>query len=184
LVLLQWCYDAPHYHSELGKKHYYSLLVLAHLLAGNTTTEFYHHLIEKKKLALHISSDYDGSSIDPKEFSFSAMLSPTHNVGALKAEVKILFDQIMKDGASADDLARAKVDMIGKLAFLKDGTEAFLQTISGYLAKGFTLEELNDWSKKIESVTIDDVKAAAQLVLGKEPPVTIEVYPETKATAA
>ncbi len=180
IIQLQWSYDAPHFHSELGKKHYYPLVVLAHLLGGNSTTEFYYHLVEKKKLAIHVSTNYDGASIDPKDFSISAILEATSNVDALKAEIKILLDHIQKSGVSVDDLARAKNDMLGQLAYLKDGTEDLLNTVADYIAKGLTLDDLNTWHKKIENVSIDDIKEAAQLILSKEPAVILEIHPKSK----
>ena len=182
IIQLQLSYDAPHFHSDLGKKHYYSLLMLEYLLGGNPTTEFYHHLVEHKKLAIHVSCDYSGDGIDPKDFSISAALQPQDNVDTLKAEINKLLMQIQKDGLSKDDLARAKIDMIGKLAFLKDGTEAFLTTIANFIGKGFVLDDLNNWSQRIETVTNDDIIAAAQLIFKKTPAVTLEIYPESKET--
>ena len=73
--------------------------------------------------------------------------------------------------------------MTGKLAFLKDGTEDLIQTIADYIAKGFTLDDLNTWRAKIEAVTVDDIKAAAQLIFKKEADVTLEIYPEPTITA-
>lgn len=183
IIQLQLSYDAPHFHNELGKKHYYALLMLEYLLGGNATTEFYHHLVERKKLAVHVSCNYDGDSIDPKDFSISAAIEPQGNVEALKTEINKLLVQIQKDGVSKDDLARAKIDMIGKLAFLKDGTKKLLTTIAGFVAKGFALDDLNNWSQRIEAVTNDDIIAAAQLVFKKAPPVTLEIYPESKEMA-
>ena len=183
IIQLQWSYDAPHFHSELGKKHYYPLLMLEYLLGGSSTTDFSYHLVEKKKLALQVSSSYDGSSLDPKDFSVSAKLHPKSDVDALKAEIKILLEQVKTKGVSEEDLARAKSDMTGKLAFLKDGTEDLIQTIADYIAKGFTLDDLNTWRAKIEAVTVDDIKAAAQLIFKKEADVTLEIYPEPTITA-
>ncbi|MES2607424.1 MAG: pitrilysin family protein [Pseudomonadota bacterium] len=180
IIQLQLSYDAPHFHSEFGRKHYYPLLVLAYLLGGNSTAEFYHDLVERKKLAIHVSCDYDGSSIDPKDFSISAAMQPSDNIETLKAEINKLLIQIQKNGVSKDDLARAKIDMIGKLAYLKDGTENFLTTIASYVAKGFVIDDLNNWCQRIETVTIDDIKAAANVIFKNSPVVTLEIYPESK----
>jgi zinc protease len=177
---LQLSYDAPHYHSDLGKKHYHALVLLAHLLGGNQTTEFYDYFINRKKLALFVSADYEGASIDPKDFSISAAMQPSDNIEILKDEIKKWLDRVQKNGVTADDLARAKTDMIGSLAYLKDGTDGLLTTIADYVAKGLSLDDLNTWQEKIEAVTIDDIKAAAKIIFENEPAVTIEIFPDSK----
>lgn len=182
VVQLQLSYDAPNFHSELGKKHYYPLLVLEYLLGANPTAEFYQKLVENKKLAIHVSSEYDGDSVDPKDFSISAALKPQDDIKKLKEEINKLLLDIQKNGVSKEDLARAQISMIGKLAFLKDGTEKFLTSIAGFIGKGFTIGDLNNWHKQIEAVTNDDIKAAAQVVFKNNPAVTLEIYPPSKET--
>ena len=81
---------------------------------------------------------------------------------------------------SEESLVRAKNDLIAKLAYLKDGTENLLYVVAEYTAKGFTIDDLNAWAKNIEAVTLSDVKEAATRVLGADPVVTMEVYPEKK----
>lgn len=184
IVQLQLSYDAPHFHSEIGRKHYYALLMLEYLLGGNTTAEFYNNLVERKKLAIHISCDYDGDAIDQKDLSISAAMQPDGNIDALKAEINKQLLNIQKQGVSKDDLERAKISMLGKLEFIKDGTEALLTTIASFVARGFSLDDLNHWRKRIEAVTNDDIIAAAQLVFKSNPAVTLEIYPESKEATA
>lgn len=183
-ILLQYSYDAPQFRSELGKTHYYPLTVLSHLLGGNQTTDFYKNFIEDKKLALNVSSEYDGISIDPKDFSISAMLQPTANIEAFNAELKVVIERLKKSGASHDDLERTKADLTAHLAYIKDGTEGLLQTIAEYIAIGISIEEINEWQKQIEAVTNDDIKKAAEFMFKSTPVVTLEIHPEQTATAA
>ncbi|MDP3372264.1 MAG: pitrilysin family protein [Candidatus Paracaedibacteraceae bacterium] len=180
-ILLQYSYDAPQFRSELGKTYYYPLTVLSHLLGGNQTTEFYTNFVENKKLALSVSSEYDGISIDPRDFSISAMLQPTANVDAFYAELKAIFARLINSGVSQDDLERTKADLTAQLAYTKDGTTGFLQTIAEYVALGISIEEINEWQKKIEAVTIDDIKKAAQLIFKEAPVVTLEIHPKQRA---
>lgn len=177
-ILLQYSYDAPQFHSELGKKYYYPLTVLAHLLGGNQTTDYYHHLVEDKKLALNVSASYDGVSIDPRVFSLSAMLQPMANLDNFKKVLKERLDLLQKSGVTQDDLDRAKADITAHLVYIKDGTEGFLQTVAESISVGISIEEINEWQKKIEAVTIDDIKDAALFLFKNDPVVTLEIHPE------
>ncbi len=180
ITQIQLSYDAPHYHSDLGKTHYFPLTVLAHLLGGNSTTNFYRNLVEEKKLALHVSASYDGDSLDPKDFSISAIMEPEKSPNKLKSEIKKNIDSIKEKGVEEDDLKRAKADLIGKLAFLKDSTDDFVTLIADSLAKGFSIDDLNNWQQNIAKVTNDDIKNAAKIIFDSEPAVTVDIYPETK----
>ena len=184
LVMIRYAYDAPNFNSDLGKKHYHALKVLAHVLGGTNTTDFYYQMVERRKLAIDVSCDYHGDAIDPQEFSIEVTAPPHADIPLLKEEVKNFITSIVKNGTSEDSLNRAKNDLIAKLAYLKDGTESLLYILAEYTAKGFTIDDINAWAKHINNVTMNDVKEAATLVLGVSPAVTMEVYPEKKDAKA
>jgi zinc protease len=175
--MLYWCYDSPHFLSTAGKKHYFALTLIQQLLGGNSATEFAHKLVDVKKQALEVSSQYDGDSLDPKDFSIAAVLSPEMKVAAVNKSIKDYLHNLIHKGVSPALLARAKNDTLAPIATLKDGTEQYLQAVAQHIGKGKTIDDLNSYIDNIEAVTVDDIKTAAAYVFDKDPVVVIEMYP-------
>ncbi len=176
LILLNCYYQSPGHKGE-GKEHYYPLIVLSQILGGNSTTEFYKVLVEEKKLAIAVGSSYEGDSFDPRPFSIAATLAPHMDVATFKKELAITLQNITEKGVSEEELRKAKRDLLAQLAFIRDGNGSTLNVFTG-LACDFTVEEIEKWGDYIQSVTLEQVHAAAKLVLGASPIVTMDLYPE------
>ena len=175
-VLLNWYYPAPNRRSSSEAQHCYPLAVLSQILGGNATTDFYKTFVEDKKIALSVSSSYDGNSYDPQFFSISAVLLPTMNVATFKKELTQYLQKTLKN-ISEEEVRKAKRDLLAQLAFVRDGNKESLQAFSG-LAVGLTIEQIEKWDEAIQAVTPEQVLTAAQLVLGNVAAVTMDLYPE------
>ncbi len=176
-----WSYKTPN-HTSIGKEHYYALIVLAQLLGGNEISYLYHQLVEEKKICLDINVDYSQMSIDPRELIMSATLNPIHSVDELKQSIQQLIDDILKGGVTEEDLKAAKRDLLADIAYAQDGNDGAVKRFSA-LAYGFTVDDIETWSQKIEAVTLDQVNKAAQAVFKNGPSVTCIVSPEKNVTA-
>lgn len=180
LIMTLISYDAPHFHQLKDKKTYYALNLLSQIIAGNDMTDIAQEIVEKKKHAIALSTDYDGDSIDQKDFTITAILSPDMNLNALQADLKEKISVLIKDGVNEDQLNRAKNDKLAPLDSLKDGTNKYLFTVSQFIGKGRSIEDLNAYVDGIKNVTLQDIKEVATLVFSKDPIVTVEIYPEKK----
>eukprot|EP01037_Dinobryon_pediforme_P017333 gene17333-17524_t len=150
---------------KLAEKHF----------GGNSTTEFYKVLVEEKKLAIAVGSSYEGDSFDPRPFSIAATLAPHMDVATFKKELAITLQNITEKGVSEEELRKAKRDLLAQLAFIRDGNGSTLNVFTG-LACDFTVEEIEKWGDYIQSVTLEQVHAAAKLVLGAFPILTLEIW--------
>jgi zinc protease len=176
LIILGWYYAAPSH--RLGEaKHCFPLIVLSQILGGNDTTQFYKHFVEEKKLALSISSSYDGAEVyDCARFSIWASLSPTMDVNALKAELKAYLEKL-KSGISQQDVDMAKSDLMANFVFAKDGSLNSLEELSR-LGVGFTLDDIENWDDKLGAVTKAQVDEAFHVVFDSMPITTLALYPK------
>ncbi|MBY0281416.1 MAG: insulinase family protein [Alphaproteobacteria bacterium] len=176
LILLNWYYRSPNHKGE-GKEHYYPLIVLSQILGGNSTTEFYKVLVEEKKLAINVGASYEGDSFDPRSFSIAATLAPHMDVATFKKELAAWLQNILEKGVSEEELRKAKRDLLAQLAFIRDGNDSTLNVFTA-LACDFTIEEIEKWGDYIKGVSLEQVHAAAKLVLGASPIATMDLYPE------
>lgn len=173
---VEWNYKAPN-HSSKGKEHYYPLIVLAQILGGNETSRLYQELVDRQKLCIDAGADYKMLSLDPMYFSVSATLSPTKNIETLKQATAQIIAKLLMDGVTEDELKAAKRDLLAGVAFARDGNEGAVKAFSG-LSYGFSVEDIESWPQKIETVTKEQVDQAAQAVLKKGSFVTTVVSPD------
>ncbi len=170
-------YLAPSYNA--GETQYaYALQVLAEALGGGASARFYHALVLEQQVALNAGAFYSPGAVDLATFGFYA--TPRKGVAiadleaALEAEVK----KVLKDGLTAEEVERAKRHMQSQAIYARDSLDGPARVIGSALAAGRTLEEVETWPARIGRVTVDEVNAAARLVLHDETSVTGVLLPE------
>jgi zinc protease len=170
-------YLAPSYHG--GEKQYaYALQVLAEAVGGGATSRLHRALVLDKRVALGAGAFYNPNVVDLTKFGFYA--TPQKGVGiadleaALEAEVKA----VLKDGLTADEVERAKRHMRQQAVYERDSLDGPARVVSEGLATGRTLEEIETWPQRIGAVTLEEVNAAARLVIHDDTAVTAVLLPE------
>jgi len=170
-------YLAPSY--TAGESRYaYPLQVLAEVLGGGATSRLYKALVVDQGLALSAGAFYDPDVRDLANFGFYG--APTKGVpladfeGALETIVK----SALKDGVTAAEVARAKERMQAEAIYARDGLDGPARIVGAALATGRSLEEVESRSERLGAVTVDEVNAAARLVIHDETAVTGVLLPE------
>ena len=170
-------YLAPSY--KAGEKDYaYALQVLAEALGGGASARLYHALVLDQQVALNAGAFYSPGAVDLATFGFYA--TPRKGVAiadleaALEAEVK----KALKDGLTAEEIDRAKRHMQSQAIYARDSLDGPARVIGSALVIGRTLEEVETWPARIGRVSVDEVNAAARLVLHDETAVTGVLLPE------
>lgn len=182
LTAHDWYYKAPNFKSE-GKEHYYPLIVLAHILGGNGISRLYKDLVTDKQIAITISCDYSGDSIDPRFFVISAVLHPNAKLEDLKQTVERYLQDAAEKGITEKELMAAKRDLLASLAFTKDGNHSAISMLTDY-AHGISIEEIESSPQKIQAVTVDQVNQAAKAILGVPAVVETTVSPDVSGHQA
>jgi len=149
-----------------------ALDVLAQLMGGGSNSYLYRALVVDRPLAVNAGASYQGTSLDPTQFSISA--SPKQGVEF--AEVEQVMDRVIADVAKnaprAEDLERVKTQLIAEAIYAQDNQEALARWYGGGLTTGLDIQEIRSWPDKIRAVTGEQVRAAAQKWLDKKRSVT------------
>jgi zinc protease len=174
-VIVSGYYEARNFARD--KEAYYALSLLCHILGGHHTSAFYRHFVEDKKLCLAIAFEYEGDGLDPQPLSFQVTLEPGGNVQALKAELTLWINNLLKNGVDEKEIEKAKKDLLAHLTFLKDGNSGNIRAFIS-LASGQTIEDIEAYADKVRDLTAEQVNKAAALVLGTPPYVTMDLYPK------
>jgi zinc protease len=78
----------------------------------------------------------------------------------------------MKDGVNADDLARIKTQVRAAQIYAADNAQGVARRYGMALSVGLSVKDVQDWPDLLQSITADEVMAAARLVLDRRNAVT------------
>ena len=160
-------YLAPSYRSG-ETQHAYALEVLAQILGGNATSRLYRGLVVDRALAASAGAHYNPGNLDLAEFSVSLSPRPGGPARASLAELAAAYEGLIADllenGVSEDEVARAKLRMRAQAIYARDGLRTGARVLGRALAIGRTVEDVESWPERIAAVTVDQVNRAARAV--------------------
>jgi zinc protease len=155
--------------------------VLAQLMGGGSNSYLYRALVVDRPLAVGASASYQGTSLDPTQFSIAATPQP----GVEFAQVEQAIDKVIADieqkPASSEDLERVKTQLIAEAIYAQDNQATMARWYGGALATGLSIEDIRSWPDRIRAVTADQVRQVAQKWLDRNRSVTGYLIKDTQA---
>lgn len=150
-----------------------ALTLLAEVLGGNPTTSvFARELQFGRGVATWSAAFYEGTSVDPETFGVYVM--PVPGVGLDKAEAALdeVIATFLADGVNPDELTRIKTQVRASTIYARDGAGGLARMYGQALAVGLSVKDVQDWPDILQSVTEDEIMAAAAEVFDKRRAVT------------
>ncbi len=150
-----------------------ALTILAELLGGDGQTSVLARALQfDKPVALYTSAYYDGTSYDDTTFNLAVV--PAEGVSLAEAEAAL--DAVLADflakGPDPKQFARIQTQIEAAQIYGKDDVEGLARKYGEGLASGLTIRDVQDWPAVLQSVTPEDVVAAAREVLDRKRAVT------------
>jgi zinc protease len=150
-----------------------ALTVLAELLGGSGTTSVLTRALQfDSHVAVYSSAYYSDVSVDPDTFGFALVPADGVSLGDAEAAMDKVIDQFLKDGPKPEDFARIKTQIRASEIYARDSAGGLARTYGAALATGLTVQDVQDWPAVLQSVTPEDVMAAARKVLNRNNAVT------------
>ncbi len=153
-----------------NKKDAYALQVLENVISGGASTRLYQSLVVKQKLAVNVDMSYDDSNRG--EGSIWLYGTPANGVTLkkLQAAIETEFRNMVKDGLTEDEVAKAKERMIDSAIYARDSVSGPANVIGEALAAGQTLDDIEYWPDRISEVTPEDVTRVLKTYLDPDHP--------------
>jgi len=149
-----------------------ALDVLAQLMGNGSNSYLYRALVVDRPLAVNANASYQGTSLDPSQFSIS--VAPKSGVEF--AQVESVVDSVIagaaQNPARAEDLERVKTQLIAEAIYAQDNQATMARWYGGGLTTGQSIEDIRSWPDRIRAVTAEQVREAAQKWLDKRRSVT------------
>lgn len=150
-----------------------ALTVLAELLGGSGTTSVLTRALQfDSHVAVYSSAYYSDVSVDPDTFGFALVPADGVSLGDAEAAMDKVIDQFLKDGPKPEDFARIKTQIRASEIYARDSAGGLARNYGAALATGLTVQDVQDWPSILQSVTPEDVMAAAHKVLNRNNAVT------------
>ncbi len=165
-------YLAPSYTSADNRQYAYALQVLAEVLGGGVTSRLYRGLVLQQGVALAAGAFYDPGALDLATFGFYATPKKGVAIADLETALEAVIKTALKDGLTQAEVDRAKQHMQQQAVYARDSLEGPARIIGAALATGRSLDDVETWPQHIGAVTLDEVNAAARLVIHDEIGVT------------
>ncbi|WOH52854.1 pitrilysin family protein [Bradyrhizobium sp. sBnM-33] len=149
-----------------------ALDVLAQLMGGGANSYLYRALVIDRGLAISAGAGYDGTALDPSQFSISV----TPKQGVEFAPIEEAIDKVIADlaqnTARAEDLERVKTQLIAEAIYAQDNQATLARWYGGALTTGLSIDDIRSWPDRIRAVTAEQVRDAAAKWLDKKRSVT------------
>jgi zinc protease len=158
-----------------------ALDVLAQLMGGGSNSYLYRALVVDRALAVSASAAYQGTSLDPTQFSISAAPKPGVDFASVEHAIDAIIAELQQNPVPAEDLERVKTQLIAEAIYAQDSQATLARWYGGGLTTGSTVEDIRSWPDRIRAVTAEQVRAAAQKWLDKKRSVTGFLIKDTTA---
>ena len=174
-------YLAPSYNVG-ATKHAYALQVLSQILSGGATSRLNRSIVVDQKLATSAGAGYNPLVRDHSVFYVFGSPRPGVTVAKVEAAMDAEIAKLLKDGVTAQEVARAKQRLQDGAIFARDSLSAGARILGGALAVGRKIEDIEQWPARIGAVTVEQVNAAAKAVFKRNSSVTAILKPAGRRT--
>ncbi|WP_236951461.1 M16 family metallopeptidase [Ketogulonicigenium robustum] len=161
-----------------------ALTYLAEILGGSSFTSVLGQALAfDTQIALGVDAGYSGVALDSGTFSLS--LLPTNGVTLPDAEAALdkALQDFLANGVDQAQLERIRTQLRAGEIYGRDNVRGQANRYGAALATGLTVDDVQNWPDVLQSITADDVMAAARDVLDMRQSVTLFVTPEAAAAA-
>ncbi|MBO38026.1 MAG: peptidase M16 [Rhodospirillaceae bacterium] len=171
---------SPSYATASGGRAY-ALLVLAEILGGGTTARLYQSLVVDQEVASSASAWFSPDALNYGTFVVSASPRPGVQIEKVEQALQATILKLLKDGVSEEELKRSISSMVAGSVYVRDSLTAAPNIFGQALSTGRTIADVESWPDRIKMVTVDEVNAAARVVLRSESSVTSILRRKLKA---
>jgi len=149
-----------------------ALDVLAQLMGSGSNSYLYRALVVDKPLAVAANASYQGTALDPSQFSMSAAPRPGVEFSQVEQAIDGVIANLQQNPVPAEDLERVKTQLIAEAIYAQDNQATMARWYGGALTTGLSIEDIRSWPDRIRAVTAEQVRAAAQKWFDKRHSVT------------
>ncbi len=161
-----------------------TLTVLAELLGGSVQTSVLGQKLVMTGKALYAGAGYDGLSVDPTQFVISVV--PVEGEAPEQAEAALdqALHEFIAEGPDPAQLERVKMQVRAGEIYARDSAHGQVYRYGQGLSVGLSIDDIAAWPEILQSVTAEDLQAAAETLLASDATVTGWLLPKASPDPA
>ncbi|MFN4142322.1 M16 family metallopeptidase [Aestuariivirga sp.] len=163
---------------DLPQREELALSLLADVVGGGSESRLHQALALEKKLAAYTGAWFNGDNLDHGSFGIYAAPNGGVTVEAVEKAVDEILDDVIAEGITQEELDRSRNSVVAGAVYLLDSQDALARMFGSALTTGQTIEDVLNWERDINQVTVEDVNQAARKVLERRASVTGILLPE------
>ena len=150
-----------------------ALTVLAEVLGGSSATSLMGRTLEQDEgVALYTSAFYAGTRYDDTTFGLVVVPTPGRSLEEAEADLDRMIETLLTDGIDPAQLDRIMTQVRAAEVYGRDSLQGRAREYGTAITSGLTVQDVIDWPRILESVTEEDVLAAARAVFDLDNSVT------------
>ena len=178
LPLLVMAYHAPTLRDPQKDIAPYALEVLTGVLDGNQSARLNKTLVREKKIASNVGAAYESTARGPSLFTIEGTPSEGVSVATLETALREQISLLIKDGVSAQELARVKAQVTAGEVYKLDSVFYQAMQLGQMESIGFKHQDIKVMLDKIQAVTAQQVQDAAREILNDDNLIVANLDPQ------
>jgi zinc protease len=149
-----------------------ALTLLAEVLGGSQTAVMPQKLQFEERRSVYAGAFYSGLSLD--DTTFGVVNVPAEGVSLEEAEADMdrVIAEFMETGVDPVQLDRIKFQLRAAQVYELDSSNSLANRYGAALTSGLTIDDVHEWPRILQSITADEIIAAAQDVFDRDNAVT------------
>jgi len=149
-----------------------ALTILADILGEGMTSVLNAKLQFEDDIAVYTSARYSGSSLDDTTFDLIVAPAPGVTLEEAEAALDSALQEFLGDGVDPARMERVRMQARAAEIYARDNVFQLANRYGRGLAQGLTVADIKAWPDILQSVTADDVMAAAHDLFDRRRSVT------------
>ena len=154
-----------------------ALDILADVIGSGATSRLYRSLVVEQGLASGAGAYFSGDGLDYGRLGFYATPRGDVPLDKVSAAVETVLADIREKGITAEELALAKKRTRAATIYSQDNQAMLARIFGSAMINGQSLEDVQDWARRIDAVTLADVSKVAEKYLDKRRSVSGSLLP-------
>jgi len=149
-----------------------ALTLLAEVLGGSQTSVLPQKLQFEEKRAVYAGAFYSGLSLDDTTFGIVNVPAEGVSLEEAEADMDRVVAEFLENGVDPEQLDRIKFQLRASQVYELDSSNSLARRYGAALTSGLTVEDVHAWPEILQSITPEEIIAAAEEVFDRDNAVT------------
>jgi zinc protease len=161
LAYVRLGYKAPALRDAAKDWEPFAIAVLVKVLGGNDAARLNQILVRERRIATSAGAEYEPISRGPGMVVLSAAAAQGHGGAELEAAVREIVARVVAEGVTADELQRAKVQLLAQFVYRRDSFFAQALELGELESSGLSFRDADVIPERFKTISAEQVRSVA-----------------------